>query len=64
MKKQSESSEAEQLKRLADGVDDIKKLLISALLRGGASQEDIAKALGVDRSSISRLFTKSKSKKK
>jgi transcriptional regulator with XRE-family HTH domain len=34
----------------------IKRLLIFALLRSGASQRDVAAALGVDQSFISRLF--------
>lgn len=35
---------------------DIKRLLILALLREGASQAEIAKALGVSQPSISRMF--------
>ena len=34
----------------------IKRLLIFALLRAGASQKEIARALGVNQSSISRMF--------
>jgi predicted XRE-type DNA-binding protein len=34
----------------------IKRLLIFGLLRSGASQRDVATALGVDQSFISRLF--------
>ena len=37
-------------------LESIKRLLIFALMRGGASQGDIAKALGVNQSSISRMF--------
>ena len=37
-------------------LDDIKRLLMLALLRGGASQGDIAKALGVSQPTISRMF--------
>jgi predicted XRE-type DNA-binding protein len=36
---------------------DIKKLLIFALQKNGASQAEIARALGVNQSSISRQFT-------
>jgi len=36
----------------------IKRLLVFALLRGGASQTQIATALGVDQSQISRMFPK------
>lgn len=38
------------------GLEDIKRLLILALLREGVSQAAIAKALGVSQPSISRMF--------
>lgn len=41
---------------LATEVEAVKRLLILILLRDGASQLDIAKALGVNQSSISRMF--------
>jgi len=34
----------------------IKRLLVFALLREGAKQEDIGKALGVNKSNVSRMF--------
>ncbi|MBI3743383.1 MAG: winged helix-turn-helix transcriptional regulator [Chloroflexi bacterium] len=37
-------------------LEDIKRLLILTLLREGASQAEIAKALGVSQPSISRMF--------
>lgn len=37
-------------------LDDIKRLLMLALLRDGVSQGDIAKALGVSQPTISRMF--------
>lgn len=37
-------------------LSDIKRLMILALLRDGATQGDIATALGVNQSSISRMF--------
>ena len=37
-------------------LEDIKRLLMLALLRDGVSQADIAKALGVSQPSISRMF--------
>jgi predicted XRE-type DNA-binding protein len=37
-------------------LEDIKRLLLLALLRSGASQEEVAKALGVSQPSISRMF--------
>ncbi len=36
----------------------IKRLLVFALMKNGASQNDIAPALGLDRSQISRMFPK------
>lgn len=41
---------------VARGLDDIKRLLMLMLSRGGATQAEIAKALGVNQSSISRMF--------
>ena len=42
---------------VAKELEDIKRLLILSLIRGGtANQEEIAKALGVSQSSISRMF--------
>jgi len=37
-------------------LEDIKRLLMLALIRDGASQEHIAKALGASQPSISRMF--------
>ncbi len=37
---------------------DIKRLLVLKLLRDGATQSEIAAALGVGQSSISRMFPK------
>ena len=37
-------------------LEDIKRLLILALLRNGVPQTTIAKALGVSQPSISRMF--------
>lgn len=34
----------------------IKRLLVFALLRDGAKQEDIGKALSVNKSNVSRMF--------
>lgn len=34
----------------------IKRLLVFALLRSGANQSEVAAALGVDQSQISRMF--------
>ena len=38
----------------------IKRLLVFALMRNGASQSDIAKAIGIDQGQVSRMFTKEK----
>lgn len=53
-------SNTDDLKRLADATEDIRKLLIFALLRNGISQAQIAAALSVNQSSISRLFPQTK----
>ena len=37
-------------------LEDIKRLLLLALLRNGVSQAELAKALGVSQPSISRMF--------
>jgi predicted XRE-type DNA-binding protein len=42
---------------LLDVLEQIKRLMILSLSRDGASQSEIAKALGVNQSSISRLFS-------
>lgn len=34
----------------------IKRLLVFALLRDGATQKEVASALGVDQSQVSRMF--------
>ena len=45
-----------KLDALIAAVEDIKRLLVLALLNGGASQADIAAALNINQSSVSRLF--------
>ena len=40
-------------------LEDIKRLLLLALLRSGASQAEVARALGVSQPSISRMFPSS-----
>lgn len=39
-------------------VSAIKRLLLYALIRDGASQDDIAMALGINQSTVSRMFPK------
>jgi predicted transcriptional regulator len=41
----------------------IKRLVIAALMKNGASQDDIGKALGLDRSQVSRMFSDKKAKR-
>ncbi|HEV2111385.1 MAG TPA: helix-turn-helix domain-containing protein [Gammaproteobacteria bacterium] len=46
-------------------LQDIKRILVVALIKSGASQGEVATALNVNQSSISRMFpSKDKSKKK
>jgi len=42
----------------------IKRLLIAAMMNNGAKQEDVAKALGVDQSQVSRMLAEKKKPKK
>jgi len=44
-------------------LDSIKQLLILLLLKAGATQEEVAMALGVDQSAVSRKFPARKLKK-
>jgi transcriptional regulator len=37
-------------------LDQIKRLLILMLMKAGASQREIAKALGIDRGNFSRMY--------
>jgi predicted transcriptional regulator len=54
--------------KTSDGTDlirelqDIKRLLIMVLVRSGASQGDVAMALNVNQSSVSRMFPKQSGK--
>lgn len=41
---------------IASDLADIKRLLVFALLRNGASQGEVASALGVKQSTVSRMF--------
>lgn len=34
----------------------IKRLIVFSLFRGGVKQEDIGRALGLDKSNVSRMF--------
>jgi len=52
-----------KLDDLLESVDQIKRLLILALLRSGASQGDVAKGLGINQSSVSRLLAEGSAKK-
>ena len=47
-----------EMERVADELGAIKRLMIAALQRDGMSQEALAAALGVNQSSISRMFAK------
>jgi len=51
------SSETSIASPLWKELDAIKRLLVLQLTRDGASQQQIAKALGVSQSSVSRMFS-------
>ena len=53
MAKRSDDSDASSVPK---ELQDIKRLLMLALLRDGVSQGDIANALGVSQPTISRMF--------
>ena len=55
-KKTSKKTTATDEDPVANELTDIKRLMVFALLRDGASQSDIAAALGVSQSSVSRMF--------
>lgn len=50
------------IERLVAELDAIKRLLVLTLVRSGASQAEIAHALGVAQPTVSRLFSGSRSK--
>lgn len=52
----SEDDNDNAFRELLQELRDIKRLLILNLLRSGASQAVVAKALGVSQPSISRMF--------
>lgn len=60
MTSSADSDPDNDLRRLADATEDMRKLLIFALMKSGVSQAQIASALGVNQSSISRLFQREK----
>jgi predicted transcriptional regulator len=49
---------------LLNEVVAIKKLLVLCLLRDGLSQSDVGAAIGVDQSTVSRMFPKGLPKKR
>ena len=53
MKKRRESRNSDPA---LEELDAIKRLLVLFLIKAGTSQEEIAKALLVDQSAVSRLF--------
>lgn len=55
MAKKKAGSDDEKSQELVELIS-IKRLLIFDLLRSGASQQEVAAALGVNQSSISRMF--------
>ena len=57
----------EQTDKMGDVLEElqyIKRLLVFALLRSGASQQEVAGALGVGQATISRMFAAAKPPKK
>jgi predicted transcriptional regulator len=46
------------IEQVVEELQSIKRLLALGLLKSGSSQTDLANALGVNQSSISRMFPK------
>jgi DNA-binding transcriptional regulator LsrR (DeoR family) len=55
-------AEKSELQEIATELTLIRKLLVFGLLRDGASQDEVAGALGLHRSSIGRMFPKAVAK--
>ncbi|MCC6676402.1 MAG: hypothetical protein IT436_04600 [Phycisphaerales bacterium] len=54
------AKQAEQPDPVVEELTTIKKLLVCMLMRSGASQGDIGKALGIDQSNVSRMLRNGK----
>lgn len=54
----------EDLKDVIGELQDIKRLLVAALLRSGMTQDGVAKALGANQSTVSRLLQPPKRRQK
>jgi predicted XRE-type DNA-binding protein len=50
------NSRDERIDPILEELIAVKRLLVFALLRSGASQKQVATALGVDQSQVSRMF--------
>lgn len=59
-KSRTEDGSEERLREIANSLDEIRRLLIYALLRNGASQGDVAAALGTTQGTISKLLANAK----
>jgi predicted transcriptional regulator len=61
MEKKSEAEDlSEQVRLLSEAVEDIRRLLIYGLIRNGASQGQVATALGTTQATVSRLLSAAK----
>jgi predicted transcriptional regulator len=61
MAKKNEADDlTEQLRLLLEAVEDIRRLLIYGLIRNGASQGQVATALGTTQATVSRLLSATK----
>jgi predicted transcriptional regulator len=50
----------EHLSEIAETLSQIRRLMVYSLIRNGASQDQVAVAIGVSQKSISRMMAKSK----
>ena len=63
-KKNEPNDVSEQIRTLSESVEDIRRLLIYGLIRNGASQDQVATALGTTQATVSRLFSAAKKSSK
>jgi predicted transcriptional regulator len=56
--KEPASKTEEQLAEIAETLSQIRRLMVYSLIRNGASQDQVAVAIGVSQKTISRMMAK------
>jgi len=62
--KEPVSKTEEHLGEIAETLSQIRRLMVYSLIRNGASQDQVAVAIGVSQKTISRLLAKKAAKSK